>query len=160
MGLITAAGRAALAFAAASLLQAQPGQAAPWRTYHSDLGPDQQRQHHQLDLGSLVRQGDRVSGMARIRRTEGFSTLASGSYRFVVGCRAGTIEEQLIPGALTYQRRGGEWWSEAERRRGIRSDGGGALGGDSSRLRAIDAQFTALWRVACEAPVTTRDLPR
>ena len=128
-------------------------QADPWRTYHSALGPDQQPQLHQVDLGALVRQGDRVSGVARIRRAEGLTTRPSRSYRFTVDCRAQTVQEQLTPGALIYQRRGSTWWSEAERRRGSRG-GSDALGGepaaDSSRLRAMDAQFTALWSFVCQ----------
>lgn len=133
---------------ATAVLLAPLAQAAPWRTYHSDLGPDQQSRLHQVDEGSLRRQGDRVSGAARIRTEEVLSTRMPRSYSFTVFCRAGTLQESLTPLGMTYQRRGSQWWSEDERKRG----GRGRLADPAaeSRNRAMDAQFTALWTFVCQ----------
>lgn len=129
-------------------LAAPAAWAAPWRTYHSDLGPDQQRRQFQVDEGSLLRRGDRVSGQARIRLDEGWSTRLPRSYGFSVLCRGGSLQETLTPLAMTYHRRGPQWWSEEERRRGGR--GVSLDPAAASRNRAMDAQFTALWSFVCQ----------
>lgn len=133
----------------APLLMAAPAAwGAPWRTYHSALGPDQQRRLFQVDEGSLARHGDRVTGQARISLDEGWSTKRPRSYGFSVACRAGTLQESLPPLGMTYHRRGLQWWSEEERRRGGR--GRSLDPAAESRNRAMDAQFTALWSFVCQ----------